>query len=374
MTVAEYALCGSYLNARDLRQSLNELQNRLFSSMTDRDADIIQRFHESSELNNPNDEMVQICGAATAIPTIESAEMTIENASNLESKPVIFNETNDADRTNGTNGTNDNSVTKSTKLSSSLERKKLIISSQRARQNITFIKRVITATTKVSNTTHSVKARSVNSTKLVIDTSDSANSNNTKKLGGKMSPEHIEKLIGKEVTTPRKIVATSLSTPTMKRTAVAATSTPMTKTNYTTTTPSKTLLTATNTPIASKGLSRTPRPSKDPTDKYVKPSGLPNKLLLDMPPPAAKPTKNIAKLSFDSAIKKQQAGEESKALRQSAPMESAKLFGLINSKSAMAMTPIKSIAETVSANEENISPKRVAENPFMSLMTPQNNH
>ena len=383
MTVAEFALHGSHLNGRDLRQSFNELQNRLFSLMTDYDANIIQNFTSTNDFDNDSCETTQVSSVAATVPTIDSVEKT--NRKSIESKPIVRDNNNilglvDNNNTNHNNNytsdinddTQDTTVTM-TKLSSSLERKKLVISSQRARQNITFIKRVITATTKNSDTANNTKLRSVNTTKLVIDTSTT--NNDTKKLGGKSSPEHIEKLIGKEVTTPRKVTTPFLtSTPTVKKTSGTNTSTPIHKVNYAT--PSKSLNTTTSTPIGSKAMSRTPRPSKDPSDKIVKPSGLPNKLSLDMPPPTAKPTtKNITKLSFDSAVKRpQQAGEENKSLRQSTPMESTKLFGLINSKSTMAMTPIKSSVESITNNEEKISPKRVAENPFMSLVTSHTNH
>ncbi len=355
MTVAEYTLHGSRLHGRDLRQTFNELQSRLTSLMTDYDANLLQNFTNTYEINNEITEPTQVISTA-AIDTSESV-CDIE-----ESKPVILED--------------NNAVV--TKLSSSSERKKLIISSQRARQNITIIKRVITATTKPSDTTQNLKSRTVNTTKLIIDTSNNSNNNNnnTKKLGGKSSPEHIEKLIGKEVTTPRKVTTPLLSTSSVKKTVATTVTTPMHKATYAT--PSKSVnpvnITA-STPNTAKGMSRTPRPSRDPSDKFVKPTGLPNKLSLDMPPPSAKPTKNVTKLSFDSAVKKPpQAGEESnKAVRQSAPMESTKLFGLINSKSSMAMTPVKAHTEAVS-NDDKISPKRVAENPFMSLVGNQPSH
>lgn len=353
MTVAEYTLHGSRLHGRDLRQTFNELQSRLTSLMTDYDANLLQNFTNTYEINNEITEPTQVISAA-AIDTSESV-CDIE-----ESKPVILEDNNAV----------------MTKLSSSSERKKLIISSQRARQNITIIKRVITATTKPSDTTQNLKSRTVNTTKLIIDTSNNSNNNNTKKLGGKSSPEHIEKLIGKEVTTPRKVTTPLLSTSSVKKTVATTVTTPMHKATYAT--PSKSVnpvnITA-STPNTAKGMSRTPRPSRDPSDKFVKPTGLPNKLSLDMPPPSAKPTKNVTKLSFDSAVKKPpQAGEEcNKAVRQSAPMESTKLFGLINSKSTMAMTPVKAHTEAVS-NDDKISPKRVAENPFMSLVGNQPSH
>lgn len=382
MTASEFALLGSRLNGRDLRQSFHELQNRLFSSMTDNDASIIQNFTSTNESNDESGETTQIDCVNSAYAKIGAVEMTSRRS--IESKPVVLDNNDilglvDNNNTNrnkncisGINNDADHTNVATTKLSSSSERKKLIISSQRARQNMTFIKRVITATTKNSNTAHDTKLRSVNTTKLVIDTS--ITNNDTKKLGGKSSPEHIEKLIGKEVTTPRKVATPLVSTPTVKKIGGANASTPIHKVNYAT--PSKSLSATVGTPMGSKAMSRTPRPSKDPSDKTVKPSGLPNKVSLDMPPPTTKPsTKSISKLSFDSAVKRpQQAGEENKALRQSAPLESTKLFGLINSKSTMAMTPVKSSVETITNNDEKISPKRVAENPFMSLVTSHSNH